>query len=82
MRPHSLSKKRCADLMKPHAGLQDEQLQYFRFRHLVNTCNLYVADFQPTLKNWPHLSRDYGQPPSQCRKTDNPSSDAQRTAAP
>src|SRR5437016_7885258 len=81
MRPHSLGKKRCADLMEPHAGLQDEPLQYFRLRHMVNTLNLYIADFQPTLKNRSHLSRDYGQPPSHRRKTDNPLPHAQRSSS-
>jgi len=46
MRPHSLGKKRCADLMEPHAGLQDEPRQHFRLRHMANTLNLYLADFQ------------------------------------
>ena len=39
---------------------------------MVNTLDLYFADFQPALKNRPHFSRDYGQPPSHRRKTDNP----------
>jgi hypothetical protein len=45
VRLHSLSKKRCADLMKPHARLQHEPLQYFSFRYSVHTLNLYVTDF-------------------------------------
>src|SRR2546426_10668667 len=80
MRSHSLGKKRWADLMEPHAGIQDEPLQYFRLRHVVNTLNLYLADFQPALQNRPHPSRDHGQPPSQRRKTDDPLPHAQRTS--
>jgi hypothetical protein len=82
MRAHSLGKKVRADLMEPRAGLQHEPFQHLRFRHTVNALNFYFVDFQPTLKNRTHLSRDQGQPPSEHRKPDNPLPRAQRAPSP
>jgi hypothetical protein len=48
MRSHPLGKKRCADLMESHSGLQDESLQHFWFRDVMNPLDLDLADFQPT----------------------------------